>query len=275
MQLGGPIILTIAALALAACQRPATPNGARASFSLDGSDYSSVESKLAHGKRVAVLLGCEACHGPTLQGTNVSADEPEMGEMNAPNLSLLMPQYSDAEFERALRQGIPKDGREFWFMPSEGLQFLSDADMAALIAYLRTVPPGGKPMPPLRKGPLFFRLIETGEMRPAPEIAARFRREQPADLGGEHAYGRYVAMLVCSECHNSKLQGYVDFTPDLDIAGAYNVEQLNHLLTTGEGLAPRDLGMMRSTVRARLNRLTPHERAALIAYLKARAERPQ
>lgn len=261
---------------LGACQPPANPakTGSPA-LQLDGADYRTAAQKLAHGKRLAVLLGCHSCHGPTMQGTNVTADEPEMGEMNAPNLSLLMPRYSDAEFERALRAGIPKDGREFWFMPSEGLQFLSKADMAALIAYLRTVPPGGAPMPPLRKGPLFFHLIDTGEMRPAPEIAARFRHEQPVDLGPGHAFGRHVAMLVCSECHNSTLQGYVEFTPDLVVAGAYSPAQLEHLLTTGEGIAPRDLDMMGETVRARLNRLTPRERGALIAYLKARAERPR
>lgn len=265
------IFFAVAFLCLGACGKNVDADA----LQLDGADYRSEQQKLAHGKRIAVLLGCEACHGPTLQGTNVSADEPEMGEMNAPNLSLLMPLYSDAEFERALRKGVPKDRREFWFMPSEGLQFLSDADVAALIAYLRTVPPGGKPMPPLKKGPLFFHLIDTGEMRPAPVIVERFRKEQPADMGPAHRYGRYIAMLVCSECHNSKLQGYPDFTPDLDIAGAYSADQLEHLLTTGKGIMPRDLGMMGSTVRARLNRLTPHERGALIGYLKARAERPQ
>lgn len=265
------ILLTVTALCLGACGKRA----AAEEWQLDGANYRNAQQKLAHGKRIAVLLGCESCHGPAMQGTNVSADEPEMGEMNAPNLSLLMPRYSDAEFERALRKGVPKDGREFWFMPSEGLQFLSDADMAALIAYLRTVPPGGKPMPPLKKGPLFFHLIETGEMRPAPEIAERFRKDQPADMGPQHRYGRYIAMLVCSECHNSRLQGYVDFTPDLDIVGAYSAAQLDHLLITGEGITPRDLGMMGDTVRARLNRLTLHERGALIGYLKARAERPQ
>lgn len=49
----------------------------------------------------------------------------------------------------------------------------------------------------------------------------------------------------------------------------------NSLLITGEGITPRDLGMMGETVRARLNRLTPHERGALVGYLKARAGRPQ
>lgn len=264
-------LLTAAALCLGACGK-----GVEAEeFQLDGANYRTAQQKLAHGKRLAVLLGCKSCHGSTMQGTNVSADEPEMGEMNAPNLSLLMPRYTDAEFEHALRKGVPKDGREFWFMPSEGLQFLGDADMAALIAYLRTIPPGGKPMPPLRKGALFFHLIDTGEMRPAPEIAERFRKEQPADIGSQHRYGRYIAMLVCSECHNSRLQGYVNFTPDLDIAGAYSAEQLEQLLVTGKGITSRDLGMMGDTVRARLNRLTPHERGALIGYLKARAERPQ
>ena len=47
-----------------------------------------------------------------------------------------------------LRTGVPRDGRELWGMPSEIFQHLSDADMKALIADLRTLKPGGKPTQP-------------------------------------------------------------------------------------------------------------------------------
>ena len=98
------------------------------------------------------MLGCKGCHGDDLQGQNVTENEPQFGDMWAPNLTLLLASYSDADLEHVIRQGVPKDKREFWFMPSETFQYVSDADLAALVAYLRTVKPGGKQMPPIRKG---------------------------------------------------------------------------------------------------------------------------
>jgi mono/diheme cytochrome c family protein len=182
------------------------------SLAFEGSDASDPESRIAHGQRISRIVGCNACHGENLQGQNVTAKEPDWGEMYAPNLTLLMASYSDADLERAIRQGVPKDGRTMWFMPSESLQFLSDADFGALLAYLRTMPPGGKPMPPIRKGSLFHQLVKAGQLHPAPKMVERFQARQPADMGERHALGRHIAKIVCSECHNAQLEGYPDFT---------------------------------------------------------------
>ena len=46
---------------------------------------------------------------------------------------------------------------------------------------------------------------------------ARFKRETPVDLGEQHRLGRYVGEDELHGCHNSKLQGYEGFTPDLDL----------------------------------------------------------
>ena len=49
---------------------------------------------------------------------------------------------SDAEIARAIREGIRRDGRVMGPpMPFELYRKLSDADTAAIIAYLRTIPP--------------------------------------------------------------------------------------------------------------------------------------
>lgn len=269
------MILAVLPVALAACGEPPRESqkaaASPAALQFDGADYRTAAEKLAHGKRMARVLACLSCHGETLQGANATADDPDFGDMNAPNISLLLPTYSDEELERVIRAGVPKDKRSFWFMASESFQFLGDRDLEALIAWLRTVRPGGKPMPPIRRGPGFYRAMKTGEMQPAADLVRRFREEQPADLGPEHAFGRRLAQTVCAECHNSRLQGYPDFTPDLDVAGAYSTAGLERLLTTGESLTGRDLGLMAQTVRIRLKDLTPNERGALIRYLKARA----
>lgn len=246
-----------------------------AAVTYDGANSTDPKSLLAHGERMSWMLGCKGCHGKDLQGKNVSADDPQYGDMNAPNLTLLLPQYGDLELDRAIRQGVARDGREMWFMASESFQFVSDADLSALIAYLRSYEPAGRPMPPLRKGPKYLAEIEQGLVANAPGMVKRFRGSTPVDLGDQHALGRYIAMTSCNECHNAQLEGYEGFSPNLDIVGAYSNAELMHLLRTGEGKARKDLGLMSMTARNRYSKLTEREMQAIVAYLKARADRPQ
>lgn len=242
-----------------------------AAFRFDGAGATAAVDRIAHGRRLARVLGCLSCHGDDLQGRNATAADPDFGDMNAPNVTLLLAAYSDAALDRLIRHGEPRDRRSFWFMASESFQFLDDRDLADLILYLRSVPPAGRPMPPLRFGPGFRRAQQTGEVTTVQQLVTRFAKEAPVDLGAGYTRGRWLARTICAECHNASLQGYVDYTPNLDIAGAYSAAQLERLLVTGVGLGGRDLGDMSATARARLRALTPRERRALIAYLLARA----
>lgn len=271
-------LMLLALAGVAACnQEPAATQqvaATSAALSFDGSGATGEAAVRAHGKRLAIVLDCTGCHGADMQGANVTKDEPEMGDMNAPNLTLLMAGYSDAEFERAVRRGVARDGREMWFMSSEAFQHIGDADLAALLAYLRTFQPAGKQLPPLRMGPQFERDVASGKIGNAPEMIRRFAAAPPPDLGEHHAFGRRIAQQTCAGCHNGALQGFPDFTPDLDIAGAYSVADLEKLLTTGEGKAKPNLGLM-TEMGKHYAQFTPRERGAVIAYVKARAERPR
>jgi mono/diheme cytochrome c family protein len=109
---------------------------------------------------------------------------------------------------------------------------------------------------------------------------ADYRTKLPADMGPQYALGRYIAGATCAECHGAELEGIPDFiphvsTPNLDIAGAYSEAELTTLLTTGKGKTKRDLGLMKLVGKEHFSYLTPHERSAVIAYIKARADRPQ
>jgi mono/diheme cytochrome c family protein len=156
----------------------------------------------------------------------------------------------------------------------ESLQFLSDADLAALLAYLRTFKPAGTPLPPIRKGAGFYKDLARGFGNSRQQIE-RYRAKPPIDLGEQHARGRYLVETTCTACHNGQLQGYEGFTPNLDVAGAYSPAELTALLTTGKGKSKPNLGMMSDMGREIFSRLTPGERHAIVAYVKARAERPQ
>lgn len=166
------IIAMLAALAaLASCDRaqeereaatPATP----AALIFDGADYAGEAAKIAHGKRLARVLDCTGCHEDDLQGRNVTADDPDYGDMWAPNLTLKLADYNDSDIERLLRTGTPKDGRELWFMPAESYQFLSTPDLAALIAFLRSFKPAGKQVPADPQGPWLPKGGRGGRLRP-------------------------------------------------------------------------------------------------------------
>jgi len=264
-------------LAIAACGSPKNaeePEPTPAAITFDGADYKDEAAKLAHGKRLAIILDCTGCHGANLQGTNVTKDDPNYGDMNAPNITLLLAKYSDADFDKLIRQGVPKDGREFWFMPVESLQFLSDADLAAIVGYLRTFEPAGEQLPPIRKGKGFYEDIERGFGNARAQVA-RYRDKPPANLGPQHERGRGLSRINCAACHNGELQGYTGFTPNLDIAGAYSKAELTRLLTTGEGKTKKNLGMMSDMARNHFAQLTQSEREAVVAYVKARVDRPQ
>jgi mono/diheme cytochrome c family protein len=255
-------------LLMAACRQQT------AQLSFEGADYGTDAQKIAHGKRLAEILDCTGCHGPNLQGTNL-ADKPQDGDMYAPNITLLLGNYSDAELARLIRHGEPRDGREFWFMPVESYQFLSDQDVAAIIDYFRTFRPEGKALPPFKFNRVEQRDVDRGLLGNAEAQIAKYRDNPPVEMGPQHAWGRYLAQTSCTACHNNALQGWEDFTPNLDIAGAYSKAELTRLLTTGEGKVKKDLGMMTGMGRNHFSQLTPREREAIVDYILARAHRAQ
>ncbi len=237
------------------------------------------------GWRLSKLYGCTSCHGPELRG-HLFNDEPALVRNYAPNLTLLASRYSDEQFAQAIRQGVrPSDGRALWGMPSAVFSTMTDAELAAVLAFIRSVKPGGKPSPADHPG-LSSRLAivlnhyrpsdpaTTAAVRPAPEQIAAARRRPPADLGARYAQGRHLTATICSECHGSDLGGdATEGGPDLAIAGAYDREAFHRLLRTGVPPGGRDLGIMSEAAREDFRVFTGGELDAIHSYLKARAER--
>ena len=262
-------LVIVALLILAGCH-----GQQRASASFEGADSGTQATRIAHGERLTYVLECRGCHGSNLQGEDM-ADKPEDGAMYSPNITLLVPQYSDAELDRLIRHGVPKDGRRFWFMPVESFQFLSDADVAALAAYLRTLKPAGRPLPPFKFNRVEIKDVQQGVLGDSQAQIRKYRDNQPLDLGPQYAWGRHLAMTTCTACHNNALQGWPNFTPNLDIAGAYSKAELTRLLTDGTGKQGKDVGPMSGVARRNFSHLTPHEREAIVDYVLARANQRQ
>jgi mono/diheme cytochrome c family protein len=171
---------------------------------------------------------------------------------------------------------VPHDGRELWGMPSEIFQHLSDADMKALIAGLRSLKPGGQPTQlPKPWEPDAKAMIASGELKTAKNTVEQEKSVAPVDLGPKYALGRYITRVTCAECHGPKLEGgKPGEPPNLIVAGGYTRAEFETLMTKGVASGGRKLKnpLMGEVARERFSHFTPHERDAIYAYLKARAE---
>jgi mono/diheme cytochrome c family protein len=99
---------------------------------------------LRQGKDLYQSRGCGDCHGPDGHGI-VFVDEPGGRRVQAPNISPgpgnVVHGYTEADWVRAIRHGVDPNGRALLAMPSEEYAGLSDHDFAALVAYVRSLPP--------------------------------------------------------------------------------------------------------------------------------------
>lgn len=244
---------------------------APAALSYDGADYASEEAKLAHGERLSKVLLCTGCHMEDLTGINFGEFDPTMDGIYASNITRVIPEMSDEQLRMLLVKGVHPTRDRLWIMPSKIYQHLSDADLDALIAYLRTVEPKGEPTPLPQLSAQAQAALAEGKLHDVAQEVAHHAKAKPVDLGQPHALGRHITMTVCAECHGAELEGTEDFAPNLDIAGMYDEAALTRLLTTGEGLEGRELELMPLIAGPNLSHMTDTERAAVIGYVKARA----
>ena len=275
-------VFTLLALAaLAACSKAsheATAMAAETAF--DGAGVADAAARIAHGQRISVVLGCHGCHTDKLTGENIFDDAPQFGVMYAPNLTQFVPRHSDTQIEAILRTGVEPTRKDLWGMPSSVFQNLSASDMEALIAYLRSLRPAGELSPPPRISALAKKqFIDTGQVKPEAQFVAEAKLKPPVDLGPRYRLGRYITSVTCAECHGSDLTGTKDLEPGLNspnliVVGGYTRADFERLMTTGVPVGGRKLRLMDEIATHRFTKMTPHERDALYAYLKARAEQP-
>lgn len=105
--------------------------------------------------------------------------------------------WTDGEISRAIREGVDKDGRGlFGMMPYADMAGLSDPDVEALIAYLRTLPASDQQVPVTKLDfpvSFFSKLAPKPLSGPVPEP----NRSDPVALG------KYLAETSgCRHCHS-------------------------------------------------------------------------
>ena len=166
---------------------------------------------VAEGARLAAIGNCASCHTAvegkayaggyplktpfgTIYGTNITPDR-DTG----------IGTWTEAQFRRALREGIDDEGRHLYpAFPYDHFTRLSDADISALYAYLMTREPVAARTPandlrfPFNFRPLiglwkiFF--FDAGTFRPDPEKSAQWNRGAYLVEGLGH----------CGACHTPR-----------------------------------------------------------------------
>jgi cytochrome c553 len=170
-------------------------------------------TQIARGRQLAnICVNCHTSNGQLpLSGVNFLAKfpAPPIGIFYAPNLtpSGNIQDWTDGELIRAIREGIHKDGRSLIVMPSGTLRNLSDDDVQALVAYLRSQPATGKPTPINKFTLLGAIFIDLFDLQMAQSPVDDITAPQP----GTPDYGKYmVDILGCRFCHGDQLQGKLD-----------------------------------------------------------------
>jgi len=166
-------------------------------------------ASIAHGKYLYESRGCMECHGAGAGGRQVF-DDPGGLTVRAPDLTSGNPEiahYQPVDWVRSIRHGVAPTGRPLLIMPSEDYNRLSDDDLASLVAYVRSLPPGMGAPADIRL-PWFVRaLYGVGVVNDA---AAKIDHSLPASPPMAQAataqYGGYVAN-ACLGCHGPELRG--------------------------------------------------------------------
>lgn len=158
---------------------------------------------------VEAVAVCTICHGDDLGG-RLAFEDGFLGRGYTANLTAgaggIGGRYSDADWVRAIRYGVKPDGRGNLFMPSDYYNAMTDADLGAVIAYLKSVPNVDNTRTALELSLPARLFIDAG-------IAGAVVRAAVIDMRGDRREGReeegaYLIRLGgCTFCHGADLGG--------------------------------------------------------------------
>jgi mono/diheme cytochrome c family protein len=248
-------------------------------------DAAAVErGKYLYGSR-----GCAECHGADGRGRTFIDDQKGGLYAKAPNISGghggVVANYTERDWVRAIRHGVSPQGRPLLIMPSEDYNRLTDADLAALVAYVRSLPPVDGEGAVLRLPLIVKALYAFGVVKDSAEkIDHSLPPSKPVPVGATVEHGAYVATM-CIGCHGAGFSGGKipggppDWPPAANLTpGAGSVmpryqalDQFQAMMRTGK----RPDGSAVSTVMpfGSLKTLNDTDLAALHTYLKTLSPR--
>ena len=199
--------------------------------------------------------------------------------------------WSDDQLLRAIRDGVDDEGELLSpLMPFDAFRHMSDEDVRAVVAYLRSIPKVRQDRKPVEKKVPFLVHVGLdwfgmGRHLPAKNVAAPSRSDKIA-------YGRYVLDVAgCADCHSLGKRGprsegdrwlagsdvpfpeggrvwAANITPDPDTGiGRATPDRVKKALREGVRLDGKKMAPPMSTLAPHYEGMTDEDLDALVAYL--------
>ena len=258
----------------------------------DEQNYSLIE----HGRYLATLADCTACHTkkdgsrPFAGGRPIETPFGIIVSANiTPDLETGIGNWTDEEFDNAVRRGIRPDGsRLFPAMPYTAYTKMSRDDVKAIRAYLATLSPvhnsvvtNQLPFPLNMRAnmriwdKLFF---EAGEYESDPNKSSEWNRGAYLVMGPGHCGACHTAKNIFGADKKSEalqggqVQGW--FAPNItndDVrgVGAMSMDEIVALLKTGHNHVATVTGPMAEEVEDSSSHFTDADLKAIATYLKS------
>jgi mono/diheme cytochrome c family protein len=250
----------------------------------------SDSASVAWGRHIARSRGCADCHREDMGG-GLFLDAGPVATIYASNLTLgeggVAGLYGDADWLRAIRHGVAYDGSGLLFMPSYEYYFMSDRDVASLVAYLKTLPPVDREISQSRVGPLGRFLYLQGQfpLLPVEMIDHEAVRPEP-EPGPTAEYGAYLA-VGCTGCHGTGFSGgkipgvppdwppAANLTPDPE-TGIAGWSEADFMAALRDGVRPDGTAIQTDYMPVTAtSRMLDYELQAIYAFLMSLEARPQ
>jgi len=172
------------------------------------------EASIEYGRHRAESL-CQGCHGPDLSGLNNWFDGGPLGTIDSANLTSGEGGFgreatSDEDYVKAIRHGIDPQGKPIFMPAVVSTAYLSDEDLGAIIAYVKSVPSvdhvtNGSSFRPLAK--VLFAIGGILPELPAEVVSHDIHVTAP-EAGATVEYGEYLVNTNdCRVCHGEQLNG--------------------------------------------------------------------
>jgi len=170
-------------------------------------------TSLEFGKHRAEVL-CEGCHGPDLSGIEDWFSAGPLGSVDSANLTSGEGGFgreatSVEDYVRAVRHGIDPEGKPIFMPAVVSTANLSDEDLAAIIAYVQSVPPVDHVTHGQNFTPLAKILLTAGVLDKLPvETVSHATQVTAPAKGATVEYGEYMVNTNdCRICHGPNLNG--------------------------------------------------------------------
>ena len=219
-----PLTVAMVAVLASACHVAADPPQPSSTTGIKTPDAPKPDPRVERGQYLSAMLGCQFCHAgmgpkapdftrPFSGGFEMTA---KFGTWRAPNITQHelrgIGAWTDNQIAAAIREGVRPDGTRLYpIMPYLNFNRMTDHDVNALVAFLRTVPASDN-------------VVEPNMDLALPQPVAPKPMNSPDVAGDPVKHGEYlVTVMHCGMCHTpSGKDGMPDMTKQF--AGGVEIE---------------------------------------------------